>query len=121
MLIDSKGDPNALKREVEENSAFNLTEEQAASFLAKDPKQGYPVTKEYSEFYVYGANNPAVLMARLFGREMNTAWAVGTHTHTPVMVFAKGPWAEKFRGLVDNVEIPRIMARSWGASLPAPK
>jgi alkaline phosphatase len=38
-----------------------------------------------------------------------------------VMVFAKGPWAEKFRGLVDNVEIPRIMARSWGASLPAPK
>jgi alkaline phosphatase len=121
MLIDSKGDPNALKREVEENSAFNLTEEQAASFLAKDPKTGYPVTKEYSEFYVYGANNPAVLMARLFGREMNTAWAVGTHTHTPVMVFAKGPWAEKFRGLVDNVEIPQIMARSWGASLPAPK
>ena len=61
------------------------------------------------------------LMGRLLGREMNTAWAVGTHTHTPVMVFANGPLAEKFRGLLDNVEIPQIIARGWGASLPAPK
>jgi alkaline phosphatase len=60
-------------------------------------------------------------LGRLFAKEMNTAWAVGTHTHTPVMVFAKGPGGEKFRGLLDNVDIPRIIAQGWGASLPAPK
>lgn len=121
MVLDSKGIPADLKREVEENSAFSLSEEQAAYVLARDPKTGFPATKDYSEFYVYGTNNPMALMGRLFGKETNTAWAVGTHTHTPVMVIATGPSGEKFRGLLDNVDIPQIIARGWGAILPQPK
>ena len=116
MAIDSKGNPAALKREVEENTAFTITEEQAAALMAKDAKP-----REYSEFYSEGAGNPSPLMGRLFGKEMNTAWAVGTHTHTPVMIFANGPLAEKFRGLIDNVEVPQIIAKGWGATLPEPK
>jgi alkaline phosphatase len=110
MINDSEWNPAALKKEVEENTAFTITEEQAAALLAKDPRTGYPVIKEHT-----------ALMGRLFGKEMNTSWAVGKHTHTPVMVFANGPLAEKFRGLLDNVEVPQIIARGWGASLPAPK
>ena len=121
MVMDSKGNPADLKREIEENSAFSLTEEQAAYVLAKDTKIGYPPTKDYSEFSVYGNNTPMAMMGRLFGKETNTAWAVGTHTHTPVMVIANGPSGEKFRGLLDNVDIPRIIAGGWGATLPAPK
>jgi len=121
MVMDSKGNPADLKREVEENSAFSMSEEQAAYVLAKGPKNGYPATKDYSEFYVYGTNNPMAMMGRLFGKETNTAWAVGTHTHTPVMVIANGPLGEKFRGLLDNVDIPQIIARGWGATLPAPE
>jgi alkaline phosphatase len=60
-------------------------------------------------------------MARHFGKETNTAWAVGTHTHTPVMIFADGPLAEKFRGLIDNVAVPQIIAKGWGATLPEAK
>jgi alkaline phosphatase len=116
MAIDSKGNPAALKKEVEENSAFTITEEQAAALFAKDAKP-----REYSEFYSEGAGNPSPLMGRLFGKEMNTAWAVGTHTHTPVMIFANGPMAEKFRGLIDNVEVPQIIAKGWGGTLPEPK
>ena len=37
-------------------------------------------------------------MGRLFGKEMNTAWAVGTHTHTPVMIFGKGSGGGKIPG-----------------------
>lgn len=121
MLMASKGDPASLKREVEANTACTLTDEQAAFVLARDPATGFPATKDYSEFYVYGAVNSTALLARLFGKEMNVAWAVGTHTHTPVPVFARGPLAEKFRGLLDNVEIPRIIAREWGGVLPAAK
>ena len=116
MGIDSKGNPAALKREVEENTAFTISEEQAAALVAKDAKP-----REYSDFYSEGAGNPSPLMGRLFGKEMNTAWAAGTHTHTPVMIFANGPLAEKFRGLIDNVEVPQIIAKGWGAALPAPK
>jgi alkaline phosphatase len=113
MVLDSKGNPADLKREVEENSAFSLTEEQATDLLDKDAQKKYPT--------VFGNSTPMALMGRLFGKEISSAWAVGTHTHTPVMVFANGPGGEKFRGLLDNVEIPRIMAQGWGASLPAAK
>jgi len=116
MGIDSKGDPAALKREVEENTAFTITEEQAAALVGKNAKP-----QEYAEFYSEAPGNPSALLARLFGKEMNTAWAAGTHTHTPVMIFASGPLGEKFRGLIDNVEVPQIIARGWGANLPEPK
>ena len=121
MVIDSKGDPAAFKKEVEENSGFTLTIEQAQFLLARDSKGAFSAAKEYGEFYVYGGSNPSALMGRLFGKEMNTAWAVGTHTHTPVMVMGLGPGAEKFRGLLDNVQIPQIIAQGWGTILPAPK
>ncbi len=121
MLLDSKGNPADLKREVEENSAFSLTEEQAALVLGKGAKTGSPTSQELGDSRVFGNNTPMARMGLLFGKETNTAWAVGTHTHTPVMVFAGGPEAEKFRGLIDNVEIPQIIVRAWGASLPEPK
>jgi alkaline phosphatase len=121
MVIDSKGNPAALKKEVENNSAFALTQEEAERVLSRDPQSGYPKTKADREIHVYGQDKPMALMGRLFGREMNTAWAVGTHTHTPVMVMGIGPGAERFRGLLDNVQIPRIIAQGWGATLPAPK
>ena len=121
MVIDSKGDPTAFRKQVEENSDFAITQEQAAALLARDPKGAFSTTKDYGEFYVYGAANPSALMGRFFGKEMNTAWAVGTHTHTPVMIFGMGPGAERFRGLIDNTWVPQIIAQGWGAVLPAPK
>jgi alkaline phosphatase len=121
MVIDSKGDPAALKREVEQNSAFTMTLEESAALLTRDAKGAFSPTKDFPEFYVYGAGNPSALMGRFFGKEMNTAWAVGTHTHTPVMIFGMGPGAERFRGLIDNTWVPQIIAQGWGAVLPAPK
>jgi alkaline phosphatase len=121
MVADSQGDPAALKKEVEENSGFAISPEQAAALLARDPSGGYPPTQDFPEFFVYTRTSPTAQMARLFGKDMGTAWAVGTHTHTPVMVFAQGPSSYRFRGLLDNTHIPRIMADEWGASLPAPK
>ena len=116
MWIDSKGNPAAFQKEVEENTAFTITEEQAAALLGKDAR-----IKDRTEFYSEGGGNPSAPMGRLFGKETNTAWAVGTHTHIPVMIFAIGPLAEKFRGLLDNVDVPQIIGKGWGATLPEPK
>jgi alkaline phosphatase len=121
MILDSKGNPKALQKEIEENTAFAISEEQATAILTKDAKGAFPATKDYPEFYVYSAGNPSALLGRLFGKEMSAAWAVGTHTHTPVMIFGKGPGAEKLRGLLDNTDIPKIIAREWGAVLPMAK
>lgn len=119
MVSDSKGNPAALKKEVEDNSAFAISEEQAAMVLAKEPSLGYPAPKEFTEFYVYGSMNPPAILGRILGREMGTAWAAGTHTHTPVMIMAQGPMAEKFRGLLDNTDVAKILAKAWGGELPS--
>jgi alkaline phosphatase len=121
MVEDCKWNPAALKKEIEENTAFTFTEEQAAALLAKDSKTGFPTVRENQAFYRSDEKTPAALMGRLFGKEMNTSWATGGHTHTPVMIFANGPLAEKFRGLIDNVEVPQIIAKGWGKILPEPK
>jgi alkaline phosphatase len=121
MVNDSKGDPANLKKEIEENSVFSITEEQAASILARDTQKVIIESQDYGVYHWFSADTATNRLGRLFAKEMNTAWAVGTHTHTPVMVFSKGPGGEKFRGLLDNVDIPRIIAQGWGASLPAPK
>ena len=42
MAIDSKGNPAAFKKEVEENSAFTITDEQAAALLARDSEGAFP-------------------------------------------------------------------------------
>lgn len=119
MVLDSKGDPAALKKELEQNSAFTISEEQAAMVLAKDPFLGYPAPGEFKEFYVYGSMNSSAILGRILGREVGTAWAVGTHTHTPVMIMAQGPMAEKFRGLMDNTDVAKILAKAWGGELPS--
>ncbi len=121
MVLDSKGDPASLKKQLEQHSGFVISEEQAQMVLAKDPSLGYPAPREFTEFYVYGSMNPVALLGRILGRELGTAWAVGTHTHTPVMIMAQGPMAERFRGLLDNTEVAKILAKAWGGELPSMK
>ncbi|MBP1715664.1 MAG: alkaline phosphatase [Deltaproteobacteria bacterium] len=121
MVEDSKWNPVALRKEIEENTAFPITEEQAAGLIAKDSRTGFPTMRDNRAFYKSDEKTPTALMGRLFGKEMNISWATGNHTHTPVMIFANGPMAEKFRGLIDNVDVPQIIAKGWGATLPEPR
>jgi len=121
MVLDSRGDPGTLKKEVEENSAFSITLEEASRVLARDPEKGFPIPCDQQDFYVSGSMNSSALLGRLLGKKTGTAWAVGTHTHTPVMIVAAGPMSEKFRGLLDNTQVASIMAEAWGEKLPEPR
>ncbi len=40
------------------------------------------------------------------------------HTGALVPVYAYGPFAEQFGGHINNVDIPRKMAKLWGVTLP---
>ncbi len=47
-------------------------------------------------------------------------YGTGSHTSSPVPIFALGPGAEKFHGMTDNTDIPRILARFWDLKLLEP-
>ncbi|MCL6519360.1 MAG: alkaline phosphatase [Armatimonadetes bacterium] len=41
-------------------------------------------------------------------------WATKSHTGVNVLLLADGPGAESFRGLLDNTDVPKILAKQWG-------
>jgi alkaline phosphatase len=48
------------------------------------------------------------------GKELDIGWNTKEHTAAPVILFAFGPQAERFTGLHDNTEVPRIFAKLLG-------
>jgi alkaline phosphatase len=95
--------PQNLVSIINSNSAFPITEAQAKAILT-DKVNPYhkndhsylsatdiPAIHDFDAFYPY--NDRANLIARAQATQQNIVWGTGTHTHTPVNVFAWGPAA----------------------------
>ena len=89
---------------VNSNSAFPITAQQATNVLKSKPTpsrleshkylsaESIPAINDFDAFFPY--NDRGNLLAREQATSQNIVWGTGTHTHTPVNVFAWGP-AEK--------------------------
>lgn len=64
-----------------------------------------------SVFYPYPHYIASARLAALLTPQMNIAWSTGTHTSTPIPIFARGPGAERFRGVMNTREFgDRLLA-----------
>ncbi|MFB9214921.1 alkaline phosphatase [Vibrio sinaloensis] len=100
-LDKSQQTPQKLADIVNQNSAFPITAEQAERVLASKPnpyrlaqhkylaKEQVPAINDFDAFFPY--NDRGNLLAREQATGQNIVWGTGTHTHTPVNVFAWGP------------------------------
>ncbi len=100
-LDKTKQTPAKLAEIVNANSDFSITPEQAERVLASKPnsyrlashkylsEENVPAINDFDAFFPY--NDRGNLLAREQGTKQNTVWGTGTHTHTPVNVFAWGP------------------------------
>ena len=103
-LDEAQQTPERLAKIVNENSDFPITAEQAERVLQSKPnpyrlashkylaEKDVPAINDFDAFFPY--NDRGNLLAREQATAQNTVWGTGTHTHTPVNVFAWGP-AEK--------------------------
>ncbi|MBQ4879856.1 alkaline phosphatase [Pseudoalteromonas luteoviolacea] len=66
---------------------------------------------DFSPFYVYLNERPLNLIGRALSTKQNIVWSTGTHTHTPVGVFALGPQhaIKQFSGFYTHVELGKKM------------
>jgi alkaline phosphatase len=82
----------------------NIYHESGHKYLAATT---FPKVDDFEEFYVYGEEVHLDLMGRALAKHQNTVWSTGTHTHTPVQVIAWGPKdaQERFKGLMNHVEV----------------
>lgn len=93
--------PARLMEMVNANSDFQIDEAQAEAVLTDKPNphhvEGHsyldaeevPAIADVDAFYPY--NDRGDVLGRILGTSQNVVWGTGTHTHTPVNVFAWGP------------------------------
>lgn len=95
--------PRQLMKIVNQNTEFKITEQQAARILTKHDNQYYvqghkslsvksvPKMKGNEAFFVYHQDdNRQNLLAIEVAEQQSVVWSNGTHTASPVLVFAKG-------------------------------
>jgi len=95
--------PSQLMKIVNQNTEFEITEQQATRILAKHENQYYvaghkslgaktvPKMKSDEAFFVYHLDdNRQNLLAIEVAEQQSVVWATGTHTASPVLVFAIG-------------------------------
>lgn len=94
--------PLKLAELVNRYTEFKITEAQAVKILATEANPLYraghislgekivPKMEVNSAFFVYQDQNRENLLAQAVATSQQVVWATGTHTSTPVFVFAKG-------------------------------
>lgn len=109
-----------------------LGEADAAAILADTPNamqvDGHPYLSgdtlpavcDFDAFYVYPSAVRAALVARATAAQTGVVWSTGTHTASPVPVFAIGPGssADPFGGITDHVAVGRALIGAIDASTP---
>jgi len=106
-LVSNAGDDmEKLKTLVKEYCQVELTDEDIAFIKAEKAKNPY-----------YGASNA---LGRILSNRAKVGWTTFDHTAAPVPIFAVGPGAEHFVGVLDNTDVPRIIGRLAGYPLTYP-
>lgn len=114
--------PAALAERVNRHTEFKINAGEAASILASETdangRPAYPSPnaktgpqlKAKSAFFVYTKDSRENLLAEAVGLQQQAVWASGTHTSTPVFVFAKGnkQAVEPFADILHHTDVGRL-------------
>jgi alkaline phosphatase len=115
--------PAALAERINRHTEFRISSEEAEKLLATETNTDYrpdhpslnektiPKLAAKSAFFVYTKDNRENLLAELVGARQQVVWASGTHTGTPVFVFAKGTGqaVEPFANILHHTDVGRLM------------
>jgi alkaline phosphatase len=122
-LPPGKRTPAALAEQVNRHTEFTIGADEAARILVTEPNADYrpdhpslnektiPKLAAKNAFFVYTKDNRENLLAELVGPRQQVVWASGTHTSTPVFVFAKGAKqaVEPFASILHHTDVGRLM------------
>ncbi|WP_234000044.1 MULTISPECIES: alkaline phosphatase [unclassified Pseudoalteromonas] len=105
---------------------FHIDYADAQAIAAVKPNENYyadhkylsatqvPAINDFSDFYVYAYEDQGALIARAISSEQSVTWGNGTHTATPVAVYAFGPdgVTKPFSSMLHHTEIGQLMAKA---------
>lgn len=118
--------PTNLADLVNRHTAFKISEDQARAVLATEDNPFFhvghhalgarrvPKMGDNGAFFVYQRENRENLLARAVATSQQVVWATGTHTSTPVYVFAQGPEAsiKPFARILHHTQTGQLISRA---------
>ncbi|SFP83869.1 alkaline phosphatase [Salibacterium halotolerans] len=101
------------------------TGEYMAGQLNEDRSNARDVLEQYTSFEwteenitaVQEADNPTAAINTLISDKALIGWTTSGHTGVDIPVYAYGPQSDAFSGLLDNTELPGIMAEAMNITL----
>ncbi len=109
--IDNVNHSNNKDGLVLELNDFNSAVNYALDFAEKDKNTLVVVIADHD------TGGLSVINGDLSKKTFDIGWTTKNHAANPVAVFAKGPGAEKFTGLLDNYQIGRILFSFFGKTI----
>lgn len=114
-IIDNYLHANDLNKALHEMLEFNDAIAAVLDFAKNDGNTLVVITADHDTGCL-GVVDPAKEDA-LNGKIVGGVFATGGHTANMVPIFAYGPGAEKFTGVIRNIQIPHTFADFWGINL----
>jgi len=96
-----------------------------AAQLDKDRQNVKEVVKKYTGIeltdeeakVIQSAKQPANAINEIISQRALVGWSSSAHTGVDVQLYAFGPHANQFAGLIDNTDVPKIMAKAMKIEL----
>ncbi|HXV63066.1 MAG TPA: alkaline phosphatase [Vicinamibacteria bacterium] len=108
MLERARGGAERLVEVVRAHTGLSMTLDEARGALLRDDA-GRARTVDFRHFYGDPASTPACLLGRALARHTHVVWSTGGHTSEPVLTYARGPSAERFRGIYSHARVYEIV------------
>jgi alkaline phosphatase len=105
--IDWGGHDNELEYLINEVLQFDAAVKSGIDYALKDKHTLILVTADHETGGMHVKQGP------IEGKDIEVTWLGGGHTGEPVPIFAFGPFAHRFTGLIDNTDVPKILADIW--------
>jgi alkaline phosphatase len=105
--------------QVSEQEAQNISKREPNKFFVAKHKylsaKEFPAINDFKEFFVYGDDLHANLIGRTLAADQNVVWGTGTHTASPVAVYAFGPQeiSSQFSTLQHHVDVSKKMMAAF--------
>ncbi|KPB06417.1 alkaline phosphatase [Bacillus sp. CHD6a] len=117
MSVGSNGEYD-LKMDVLDS--VTATGDKMASELNTDKSNIKEVVKKYTSFdlteeeveRIKKAEKPSIAINEVVSDRALIGWTTTAHTGTDLPVYAYGPQSDKFSGLLDNTDLPKLMAKA---------
>lgn len=102
--IDWAGHDNDTQRIIAETIDFDNAVARAIAFARRDKRTLVIVASDHE------TGGMTLPNGNISARSVDAAYSTGNHSGELVPVFAYGPGSENFRGIMDNTDIPRLIA-----------